>query len=196
MLTLAPWSDWRSGLALNLVDNALLLGFANRRRDKFLGRLLLFGVVVGLAELPADAWLVARTRTLDYSIGGGPMLWLSPLWMPLAWEIVAVQFGYIGLGLRERFGRAGLLLIGMLGAINIPFYEEMAKKISWWRYRNCRLLSGMPYYIILGEFGIAIALAILAGKLRRGSWRTAILAGVAGGFAIFICYEAAYAITG
>ena len=39
------------------------------------------------------------TRTLDYSIGGGPMIWRSPLWMLLAWEVVAVQFGYIGLGL-------------------------------------------------------------------------------------------------
>jgi len=27
------------------------------------------------------------------------MIWRSPLWMLLAWEVVAVQFGYIGLGL-------------------------------------------------------------------------------------------------
>jgi hypothetical protein len=57
---------------LNLVDNALLIGFILVRRD---------------------AWLVDYTRTLDYSIGGGPMIWRSPLWMPLAWEVVAVQFG-------------------------------------------------------------------------------------------------------
>lgn len=69
LLAFAPWSDWRTGAAL------------------------LFGVVVGLTELVADAWLVDYTRTLDYSIGGGPMIWRSPLWMPLAWEVVAVQFG-------------------------------------------------------------------------------------------------------
>ena len=27
-LTLAPWSDWRTGLALNLIDNTLLVGYA------------------------------------------------------------------------------------------------------------------------------------------------------------------------
>ena len=99
LLTRAPWSDWRTGLALNFFDNWLLIRFAVLRGDKLLGRFILFGLVVGLAELPADAWLVDYTRTLDYSIGGGPMLWRSPLWMPLAWEIVAVQFGYLGLRL-------------------------------------------------------------------------------------------------
>jgi hypothetical protein len=49
----------------------------------------LFGLIVGLSELPADAWLTNFTRSLDYWVGGGPMLWPSPVWMPLAWEIVA-----------------------------------------------------------------------------------------------------------
>jgi Domain of unknown function (DUF6989) len=196
LLTLAPWSDWRTGLALNLFDNWLLLRFAAMRRDAFLGRLLLFGVIVGFAELPADAWLVDHTRTLDYSIGGGPMLWRSPLWMPFAWEIVAVQFGYLGLRLWERFGGPGLFLIGLLGAINIPFYEEMARRINWWRYSNCRLVSGTPYYIIVGEFGIAIGLAALAAKLRTGTWKRAIPLGLAGGAAIFVCYALAFSITG
>jgi hypothetical protein len=44
---------------------------------------------------------------------------------------VAVQFGYIGLRLWEGFDKIGLLMIGLLGAINIPFYEEMARKIHW-----------------------------------------------------------------
>ena len=195
LLTRAPWSDWRTGLALNFFDNWLLIRFAVLRGDKLLGRFILFGLVVGLAELPADAWLVDYTRTLDYSIGGGPMLWRSPLWMPLAWEIVAVQFGYLGLRLWERFGRVGLGIIALLGAINIPFYEEMAKRIHWWQYSGCRLLSSTPYYIILGEFGIALAFALLARSVRRGSWFTAIVAGIAGGFAIFACYALAYTVT-
>ncbi len=127
-----------------------------------LARFLLFGVVVGLTELAADAWLVDYTRTLDYSIGGGPMIWRSPLWMPLAWEVVAVQFGYIGLRLWERFGKTGLLMIGLLGAINIPFYEEMARRIHWWQYSGCRMISYTPWYIIVGEFGIALVFALLA----------------------------------
>jgi Domain of unknown function (DUF6989) len=195
LLTFAPWSDWRTGAALNVVDNCLLGGFAIVRRDLLLGRFLLFGVIVGLAELPADAWLVDYTRTLDYSIGGGPMIWRSPLWMPLAWEVVAVQFGYIGLRLWERFGQPGLLIIGLLGAINIPFYEEMARRIHWWQYSGCRMVSLTPWYIILGEFGIAVGLALLARTLRRRSWRVAIIAGIIGGVSIFACYAAAFLIT-
>jgi hypothetical protein len=105
LLTFAPWSDWRTGAALNVVDNCLLIGFAIVTRDALLARFLVFGAAVGFAELPADAWLVDYTRTLDYSIGGGPMIWRSPMWMPFAWEVVAVQFGYIGLRLWERFGK-------------------------------------------------------------------------------------------
>lgn len=127
LLTLMPWSDWRTGLALNLFDKLLLLGFVLRHRDIILGRLLLFGLTVGFSELAADAWLVDYTGTLDYSIGGGPKLWRSPIWMPFAWEIVVVQFGYVGLWLWRRFDRWGLIAIGMLGGINIPYYEEMAQ---------------------------------------------------------------------
>ena len=195
LLVLVPWSDWRTGLALNLSDNALLLGFVILRRDALLARLLVFGLAVGLAELAADAWLVDYTRTLDYSIGGGPMLWRSPAWMPLAWEVVSVQFGYLGLRLGERFGSRGLAMIGLLGALNIPYYEEMARRIHWWQYRDCRMISNTPYYIILGELGIAIALTLLARPLRRCNLAPAPVLGVAGGAAIFICYALAYALT-
>ena len=195
LLTFAPWSDWRTGAALNVVDNLLLIGFTLVRWDALLARFLLFGVAVGVTELAADAWLVDYTRTLDYSIGGGPMIWRSPLWMPLAWEVVAVQFGYIGLRLWEGFGKIGLVMIGFLGAINIPFYEEMARRIHWWQYSNCRMISYTPWYIILGEFGIAVAFALLARTLRRDSLLVAIVSGIAGGASIFICYTAAFLIT-
>jgi len=55
LLTFVPWSDWRTGAALYIVDNCLLIGFTLVRRDSLLGRFLLFGLVVGFTELPADA---------------------------------------------------------------------------------------------------------------------------------------------
>jgi hypothetical protein len=195
LLALVPWSDWRTGLALNLFDNALLIGFAWLHRDGLLARFLLFGLAAGFAELPADAWLVGHTHTLDYSIGGGPMLWRSPVWMPIAWEIVAVQFGYLGLRLQEHFGKFGLTIIGALGAVNIPYYEEMARRIHWWRYSGCRMISGTPYYIILGEFLIAMAFALLVRRIRREDFFTAIFFGAAGGVAIFVAYAIAYGLT-
>jgi hypothetical protein len=195
LLSFAPWSDWKTGVALNMIDNALLLGFVAWRRDILLARFIVFGLAVGFSELAADAWLVDYTKTLDYSIGGGPTLGRSPLWMPFAWEVVAVQFAYLGLWLWNRFGGRGLLAIGVLGAINIPYYEEMARRINWWQYGNCRMLSYTPYFIILGEFGIAITLALLARHVAEGGWRNAILAGLAGGAGIFVCYAVAYGIT-
>jgi hypothetical protein len=195
LLTFAPWSDWKTGAALNLFDNLLLLGYVALHRDALLARFMVFGLAVGFTELAADAWLVDYTHTLDYSIGGGPILWRSPIWMPLAWEIVAVQFGSVGLWLWQRWGGSGLAGIGILGAINIPYYEEMARRINWWEYSNCRMISYTPYYIILGEFGIAILLAILAKQLTRGTWNTALLAGVAGGAGVFLCYALAYGLT-
>ena len=106
-----------------------------------------------------------------------------------------MQFGYIGLRLWERFGKVGLLMIALLGAINIPFYEEMARRIHWWQYIGCRMISFTPWYIILGEFGIALTFALLAGTVRRGSWRVAIVTGVAGGISILACYAGAFLIT-
>ncbi len=195
LLTLVPGSNWRTGLALNLLDNFLLLGFVFLRRDLLIARLLVFGLAVGVAELPADAWLVQHTHTLSYAVGGGPMLWCSPVWMPFAWEVVAVQFGYLGLRLWESFGGVGLLLIAALGAVNIPYYEEMARHIHWWTYSGCRMISFTPYYIIVGEAGIAVALTLLAVQLRRGTWKKAAVAGLAGGLAIFVCYALAYLVT-
>jgi hypothetical protein len=195
LLSFAPWSDWKTGVALNIIDNALLLGFVAWHRDILLARFIVFGLAVGFSELAADAWLVDYTKTLDYSIGGGPTLWRSPLWMPFAWEVVAVQFAYLGLWLWNRFGGRGLLAIGVLGAINIPYYEEMARRINWWQYGNCRMLSYTPYFIILGEFGIAITLTLLARHVAEGGWRNAVLAGLAGGAGIFVCYAVAYGIT-
>jgi len=47
----------------------------------------------------------------------------------------------------------------------------------------------------LGEFGIAILLAILAKHVSRGNWTTAVLAKVACGVGIFVCDAIAYGIT-
>jgi hypothetical protein len=57
------------------------------------------------------------------------------------------------------------------------------------------MISYTPNYIILGEFGIALALAVSARTLRCNSWRVAIIRGVGSGVAIFVCYVIAFTIT-
>ena len=187
-----PWSNWRTGLALNIVDNVILIFHVIRRRDSFMAHLMFFGLVVGFVELGADAWLVEGTRTLDYSLGGGPMLWRSPIWMPLAWEVVAVQFGYIGSRLADRWGWAGLLVTGILGAVNIPFYEEMARRTNWWAYSNCRMFLHTPYYIIAGEYLIAVFFGVLANDLRKEKPGLTFSAGAVAGASVLVCYGLAY----
>jgi hypothetical protein len=59
------------------------------------------------------------------------MLWRSPAWLSLDWEVVAVQLGYLGLRLRQWRGWTGLLLTGLFGAVNIPSYKEMALRTRW-----------------------------------------------------------------
>jgi hypothetical protein len=71
----------------------------------------------------------------------------------------------------------------------------MARRIHWWQYSGCRMILYTPGYVIVGEFGIALAFALLARTLRRDSWRLAVVAGVAGGASIFVCYAAAFLIT-
>src|SRR5207249_12002934 len=89
----------------------------------------------------------------------------------------------------------GMLMSCLFGAFNITFYEEMARSIHWWQYsvESVRgMISFTPGYIDLGDFGIAIALALLAGTRRRGSWRQAVMAGIGGGLSIFLCYALAF----
>jgi hypothetical protein len=47
----------------------------------------------------------------------------------------------------------------------------------------------------LGEFGIAILLALLAKKMPRGALTNAVRTGVAGGVEILVYYAVAYGIT-
>jgi len=179
-----PWSNGRTAIALNLVNISLFLAHILYYRDMVMARLLLFGLAFGIVELAADALCVRFTHTLDYSVAGSPMLGLSPFWMPTAWMIVAAQIGYLGLCLIRWLGIGrGILLTAMLGAINIPFYEEMAYHAHWWQYENCRRWGHTPVYIIAAELIIGLTLGPLAGwAMREGATgRDALLAGFVGG---------------
>ena len=180
-----PWSDGRTALGLNAVSLGLFLWHIAIYKDKALARLLVFGLGLGLVELAADALCVRFTQTLDYSVAHSPLLGLSPFWMPTAWMIVAAQIGYLGRRLIAWLGTVrGMVLTALLGAVNIPFYEEMAFHAHWWRYRNCRVIGHTPLYIIVAELVIGLTLGPLAVRSmhENATWRQAALAGLIGGF--------------
>ncbi|MBC8101922.1 MAG: hypothetical protein H7Z41_04960 [Cytophagales bacterium] len=179
------WSDGRTAACLTLTNLTLLGGFALLRRDREMARLLLFGLAFGLTELIADALCVLGTGTLDYSPAQSKMIWLSPWWMPLSWLVVAVQITFLGRGLALRFGRMrGAALAALIGAVNIPFYEEQAYHAHWWRYVNCRMLGAThtPLYIICAEFIIGFSLGWIAADSRiYSNTKNAILLGCLAG---------------
>ncbi|MGI4791380.1 MAG: DUF6989 domain-containing protein [Janthinobacterium lividum] len=179
-----PWSDGRTALLLNSISIGVFLWHIAYYKDRVMARLLLFGFTLGVAELAADALCVRFTHTLDYSVAHSLMLGLSPFWMPTAWMVVAAQIGYLGSRLIAKVGTGkGMALTALLGAVNIPFYEEMAYHAHWWRYQNCRKIGHTPVYIIVAELVIGLTLGPLAAHaMSRGStWRDAVLAGLIGG---------------
>lgn len=180
-----PWSDGRTAAILCAINGTTFAVHILRHRDVAMARLLVFGACLGIVELIADALCVRFTGTLDYSAAKSAMIWESPWWMPLAWMLVASQIGYLGARFVERVGLwRGAILSALVGAINIPFYEEMARYAHWWEYQFCRMLPGThtPLYIVVAELLIGLALGPLArAALRNPSWRGAIVAGLLAG---------------
>jgi len=139
------------------------------------GRLMLLGLVAGILELFTDVAGHQFARSLFYP-QGQPLLWDSPFYMPLSWMIVLTQLGYlawrlVGLLPGRRLPWRAILLAGLAGAINVPFYEEAAYHAGWWRYAPTILhLGHTPAYVLLFEGLVAAALPLLTLGLLRLRW--------------------------
>ncbi|MBC8142509.1 MAG: hypothetical protein H7Y38_13845 [Armatimonadetes bacterium] len=185
-----PWSGGNTAALLSAVNLLTFAVHIVRHLDTGMARLLWWGFCLGVVELIADALCVRFTGTLDYRIAKSAMIWESPWWMPVAWMLVGTQIGYFGTRFIERFGLGrGAALSAVVGAVNIPFYEEMARYAHWWEYQFCRMLPGThtPVYIVIAELVIGCALAPCARVALRGtSWRGATIAGIVAGIATII----------
>jgi hypothetical protein len=139
------------------------------------GRLMLLGLVAGILELFTDAAGHQFAHSLFYP-QGQPLLWDSPFYMPLSWMIVLTQLGYLawrlaGLLPGRRLPWRAILLAGLAGAVNVPFYEEAAYHAGWWRYAPTVLhLGHTPTYVLLFEGLVAAALPLLTLGLLRLRW--------------------------
>ena len=144
-----------------------------------IGRLLLFGLVAGVLELATDAAGEQVARSLVYPLNE-PMLWQSPLYMPISWMVVLTLLGYLGWRL------AGLLplwlataLAGLAGMLIIPFYEESAWYAGWWRYTTLPRLGHTPVYVFAFEGAVVAALPLLLRGLERRSLPVVVIRGLA-----------------
>lgn len=169
-----------------------------RTDDRLLAKFLFFGLTAGFVELLADAWLVGGTKTLFYEYGE-PLLVESPVYMPVAWAVILVQIGYLGYTFYRRWGLVvATLLTGVLGGAIIPVYEVSAKGAGWWAYEDAhRMVFGAaPYYIILGEFLLALALPLLFVAVRQREFYWTLPFGAAMGIWIWISYFIAFQLVG
>lgn len=171
----------RFAAASTLFTLGVLLAWTASRRDPVLGRWLLIGFVAGWLEIATDAWLVAHTGTLVYP-PGEPMVWDSPLYMPLAWTIVLAQIGVVGGWLLQRLSMLqATLLCALLGGSSIPLYEHLAYHARYWWYVDTPMIFHAPLYIIVSEFLLSLPLVWMHRQAMRRTWPWSIGLGVLAG---------------
>lgn len=175
-------AGWLTAVATDLAASVYLLALATRPAWRpLLARLFLLGLVAGMLELFTDAAGESFAHSLVYP-AGEPMLWASPIYMPLSWVIVLTQLGYLGwrlAGLAPRLPLAlAVPLTGLAGAAIVPFYEEMAYYAGWWHYAAAPHLGHTPIYVLLFEGGVAALLPIVTRALPRRALPRAALAGL------------------
>lgn len=162
---------WRFAALASYLEVGMVCGFILWTKDPLVRVLLVFAVIVGFGELPADAFSVVTKQTLVYP-PGEPMIWASPLYMPFSWTAVMVQMGFIAWWLAQRM-RLGFAmgLMALIGASYVPLFEYLAHSAGFWYYRDCRMLFGItPWYVILAEAIILAALPPLVRRIEGKPW--------------------------
>jgi hypothetical protein len=210
---------WQAAAALSYGEALLVLVYVLWKKDRLIGSLLVFALVVGFGELPSDAYSVLVKKTLVYA-PGEPMIWASPLYMPFTWVAVMVQMGFISWWLvnasgsdrllallhldspdaairRRRKVIVAMIILGLLGACYVPIYEHLAHGANFYYYQNCRMLKGItPYYIILAEGLLCAALPPLVGRIQERSWRGWIGLGIVESGIVLAASVLAFALVG
>jgi hypothetical protein len=158
---------WVSASIWGYGFTAVYVIYAFWAKDKILCRILLFGAFAGFAELLADHWLVAVYNELVYPIE--PLLVSSPLYMPFSWIVVLTQLAIISRVLGKHFKMViTTLIIAILGACIIPFYEYLAINSKWWYYQNTPMFLGIvPYSIIIAEGLLMLPLPLMIKKSEK-----------------------------
>ena len=171
---------WPAATLLTAVSAGMIAVHGLRSGDRFTGLLGIIGLVAGFAELASDYWAIDRFHALFYP-ANEPMIWRSPLYMPFAWAVIVVQLSVIGRRLGARFSLpAAMGLTGIIGGVNIPLYEHLAKDANLWHYENCRMaFESTPYFIIIYEVLLSIPLPWIALWVEKRGVTAAALTGLA-----------------
>lgn len=189
-------AGWESAFGLAAGMYAVISCYAFFAGDKFLYRLLLFGILAGSIELFADCWLVQFTDTLVYPLQE-PSIACSPLYMPFAWAVVLIQVGYLGwLIAGHKPLWFSMVATTVLGLLFIPLFEHFANGAGWWYYHNTPMIFDTPYYIVFAEGLICMTLPIFFKIQSHKKYGIAALFGIAQGFWIWAAYRIAFMMIG
>ena len=175
----------------------LTLVISVRRMRPLLGRLMLAGLIAGICELFTDASGQQVVHSLVYPPGEWT-IWASPIYMPLTWMVTLTYLGYLSWRLQAILGwRLATLLCGLVGAIEIPLFEEMSYYGGWWRYAPVHLMVGhTPLYVSLFEGLVVAALPMLFSRIERRSWLEVVVLGIVIGAWIAIAALVAWILLG
>lgn len=196
---------WKGAVFAVMLNLACYAAYITYYRDWKLLRWLMVVVVAGFVELIADWWLVTRAgpvidgqATGNLVYGVMPKIWESPAYMPLAWAGVLVQILALGVWFESRMGIAkATLLTAVIGGINIPAYEAIARFAQWWIYVNVPMaVKNAPWYIVVGEFLCSIPLVWIGLRAQRARPATLVGLGIIAGLGIFAAYWIAFQLVG
>jgi len=161
--------------------------------------LLVFGLVAGVMELWADWVHVAYFHSLVYTDYFGFRLLASPSYMPIAWWLTVVQFGYLGLRLADLWPAWSAVGVStVLGMTLPPWYEEFAPSARAWYYPpHGVMFSHTPLWIIFTYGGCMFVIASSAVLLYRPQgWGRAVIAGLFTGAGIMLSGVISFALLG
>jgi len=166
-------------------------------------RLLPFGLVTGLFAIFGDHMLVNWTERGQrvYPEHSGVLL-SSPLYMPLLWTCLVVEFGYTiirlyGLVAKHVTGDVpfylAMLLGGLIAGLWTACMDFWAVKAKWWSYQEGEVILGgaCALYVVIATFFIFSAfLPVFLGYLSTAGSRlfASIKYGLIYGVIIFVAY--------
>lgn len=161
----------------------LYLYVGGRPGGAYFDAMLRLGLVAGVLELFADYMLVhwLPTGQLIY-LTSDAILLASPIYMPLAWACVIVEFGYVPIRVYSLMRRsspapgpaaaaiAASLVGGLVAGGSIGLYEYFAFRAGWWKYAPAHIMIG-PYcaaFIPLGEALMFLGILPVFAAMLRG----------------------------
>jgi hypothetical protein len=162
-------TGWIGAAIITILLNLMIICFIIKQKDFMLARFYVFGLLVGFGELPSDYLAVAVQHTLVYA-ANEPFIWKSPAYMPFSWAVVMVQLGYLAWWMFHKWGLLkATLLTSILGSINLPTYEFIAKQAGFWYYQNSWMIffDSTPVYVIAGEFLLVISIPYIILQVEK-----------------------------